>query len=93
MFYFDVCDIKVNCAFFIQKREVLFSFRKAAVKNLRGNSDSSEPDIMMGIKHISLVLEDAVADDQRRSLTLPHCVKNYNNKQVTTAAAPPSDYS
>uniref|UniRef100_A0A8D2QHE1 Uncharacterized protein n=1 Tax=Zonotrichia albicollis TaxID=44394 RepID=A0A8D2QHE1_ZONAL len=82
MFYFDVCD-----------REVFLSFRKAAVKNLRANSDSSEPEIMMGIKHISLLLEDAVADYQRRSLTLLHCVKNYNDKQVDTAAAPPSDHS
>lgn len=41
MFYLDVRD-----------REVLFPLRKAGVKNLRVNSDSSKPEVMMGIKHV-----------------------------------------
>lgn len=60
MFYFDVRD-----------REVFFPLRKAGVKNFRVNSDRSEPEVMMGIKHIPLFLEDAVDNDQRRSLILP----------------------
>lgn len=49
MFYLDVRD-----------REVFFPLRKAGVKNPRVNSDSSKPEVMMGIKHMSLLLKEAL---------------------------------